>query len=174
MESSKSSLDISIVHRMVFRLKKRSPILLLEVMIAFVLVVLCALPLVAPHVYILQSEKQLISTVELDHQVSLLFANRLEKLYQNKLPWEDVVSGKVIEVDGSLLESIGYQGVLPFKGTYQFVKERVKQSSENQEPAEKAVYLFKLLFTFVPTVGKGEKKPLRYEYQIAIERQFKK
>lgn len=155
-----------------YRIKIR-PVALLEVLISFALIVLCVLPLISPHLYILKSERQFIHLVELDHSVNLLFANRLERLYQNKIPWEDIKSGREIPIDDFLFEEAGVKGKLPFKGSYRFIEEKHKQSPEG---TEKAVYLFKLIFSFVkPTKEKDpeKEKRLEYTYLLAIERRQK-
>src|SRR5690349_12587266 len=104
----------------------KRPVVLLEVLIAFALVVLCALPLIYPHVFILKSEKAFVASIELDHAVNLLFANCLEKLYQNQIAWHQIESGKETTIESSLLEESGFNGYLPFNGTYKFVEEKHK------------------------------------------------
>lgn len=161
---------------------QRRPIVLLEVLIAFALVALCVLPLIYPHVFILRSEKKFVSTVELDHLVNLLYADRLQKLYQNEIPWSDIENGKEIPIDIALLNSLDYKEDLPFTGTYQFVKVRQKPP----KPADTTVYLYDLTFTFLPKPGlflekapkdRGDVKvnpdQITYKYQVAIERILK-
>lgn len=156
---------------MKFYQQKRRCIALLEVLIAFALIVLCVLPLISPHLLILKSERQLVQLVELDHIVNLLFANRLEKLYQNKIPWEEIKNSREVPVDESLLQEIGYSGKLPFVGFYRFIEEKHKNSSE---AAEKAAYLFKLIFSFSkPKDVKETEKKLEYTYLLTIERRTK-
>ena len=144
----------------------RRPILLLEVLIAFALVALCAIPLIYPHVAIFKEEKKFISVIELDHAVNLLFANRLEKLYLHEISCEEVETGRENPSDDLMLKESGYIGSLPYKGTYKFVE--VRHKPENQ--SEDAVYLYKLIFEFVPKMKKEKVQPFSYEYQIVIER----
>lgn len=159
---------------------RRRPIVLLEILIAFALVALCILPLIYPHVFILRSEKRFISTVELDHFVNLLYADRLQRLYQNEIPWQDVENGKELPIDASILESMKYSGNLPFLGTYQFVDIRHKP----RKPEDRTVYLFNLIFTFLPKPGfflekqakteeAIEREKIIYKYQVAVERRLK-
>lgn len=155
---------------------RRRPIVLLEVLIAFALVAICALPLIYPHVFILRSEKKFIATVELDHLVNLLFAELLQKLYQNEIAWPDLENGKDLPIDSHLLESIGYRESLPFVGTYKFITIRQKP----RKAADKTVYLFRLELTFIPKPGlflekklKGDDTKIIYNYQIAVERNLK-
>lgn len=152
---------------------KRHPAILLEVLIAFALIALCVLPMIYPHVYILRSEKKFIATVELDHYVNLLYADRLQKLYQNEIPWQDIENGKEMPIDSQLLEAVGYKGDLPFTGFYKFIKIVQKPKKE----ADRAVYIFQLEFIFVAKPGYFLEKDLKeknpkitYTYKVAVER----
>ncbi len=150
---------------------KARPVVLLEVLIAFALVALCALPLIYPHVFILKSERQFVASVELDHLVNLIYADRLQKLYLKEISWAEIEGGKEISLDEGLYKQLGYEGELPFIGTYRF--EDVKHKPRT--PGEKTIYLFKLIFTFIPkkTDVKNGKDKLRYNYDIVIERRQK-
>ena len=157
------------------KVKKRC-IVLLEVLIAFALVALCAIPLIYPHIAVLKSEKEFIAKVELDHLVNLLFANRLEKLYKKEIPWNDIEGGKEFPIDEILLQSISYNKPLPFQGTYRFTEEKHKPPKQPED----AVYIFKLTFSFTPKwinkkafKAEDQQKPLQYEYLVAIERKVK-
>lgn len=149
----------------------RRPIALLEVLIAFALIALCILPLIYPHVFILRSEKKFISTVELDHVVNLLYADRLQKLYQNDISWQEIESGNPISITPSMIEAAGYSGDLPFTGTYQFVKLKQKP----KDPKDKSAYLFSLEFTFNAKPGQfldksEDDSKMVYKYKVAVER----
>lgn len=158
------------------KLQKR-PVALLEVLIAFALVALCALPLIYPHIAILKKEQEFVSMVELDHVVNLLYVNRLQKLYQHEIPFSDLESNKEFPIDASLLQEIGYTKHFPFKGSYKFSKIKSKPPKQPED----AVYLFKLTFLFVHNTAKKyslEKKtdqPVvqKYEYDVTIERTHK-
>lgn len=137
----------------------RRPVALLEVMIAFALVVLCAIPLIYPHVFILRAEKQFVAEAALDHQVNLLYAEVMEKLYQNAIPLEEILEGKEIPV-GTLLS---------FTGSYHFEVVKKKESSEKKHNA----YLLRLVFQFTPEKGVFVEKssaPITFEYLIPLEK----
>lgn len=155
----------------------KHPFALLEVLIAFALIALCALPLIYPHVFIMQSERKFTSTVELDHLVNLLYANILQKLYQNEIPWQSIEEGNEIPIDSQLLQSIHYKGDPPFTGVYKFTKLRQRPRSKD---AEKSAYLYQLEFIFSLKPGyffekiqKDNTQKLTYRYQIAMERNRK-
>lgn len=150
----------------------RRPIMLLEVLIAFALIVMCALPLIYPHVFILRSEKKFVSTVELDHFVNLFFVNMLQRLYQNEVPWQEIEGGKPQPIDDAALQSIGYGENLPFQGTYRFQELRKKIS----EDGEHSAYIFKLILDFAPKKGaflEKQSDSYKYEYHVVVERKVK-
>lgn len=157
---------------------KKRYIALLEVLIAFVLISLCVLPLIYPHAAMLKTEQEFIAEVELDHQVNLLYANRLQKLYLNEISWSDIESGKEFTIDKQLLQSIGYEKELPFIGSYRFTEIKHKPPKQPED----AVYLFNLTFIFTPKgpqkkawkpQHEDQSKTLRYSYEVAIEKRSK-
>jgi hypothetical protein len=144
----------------------RRHIALLEVLIAFALTALCALPLIYAQVLIIRSERQFLDTVQLDHTANLIFAALLEKLYENKIPLSEIVSQKVQEIDPELLEKNGLPKSV--KGTLQFVLKQKKPPN----PQEKELMLYQLFLTFTGLELKNP-KPIKYEYLVFIEHQLK-
>jgi hypothetical protein len=144
--------------------------MLLEVLIAFVLIVLCALPLMYPHVYFLKSQKEFIRTIELDHLVSLMYGDVLQRLYLNDIPWSDIENKKEIPVDENLLQRIGYDKKFFFEGNFRFEIEK----SKHTETRERWAFLLKLIFTFKPLGASSKKQdPLEYHYLLYMERHLK-
>src|SRR5437868_1820742 len=64
--------------------------LLLEVVLAFFLLALCALPLFYPHGYMLKEEREFVHQIEFNRAADLIFASLVEKLYRNEIPWEEI------------------------------------------------------------------------------------
>lgn len=162
-----------------FTVKKRH-LILLEVLIAFALVVLCVLPMIYPQVFILKSERQFVDTIELDHTVNLLYANILQKLYLNEIGWDDIQEHKRAEISDSMLREIGVEHDITFKGSYAFSIEKRKPP----QPEDK-LYLVNLTFYFTPKnertkaktdsdMPSAKPKELKYEYQVFIERRPKR
>lgn len=139
------------------------PIALLEVLIAFTLVVLCALPLIYPHVAIFKAEKAFVATVNLDHAIKLLYANRLEKLYLQEISWEEIQSHREFPIEVEMLQESGIKQPFPFQGTYRFDEGEYKP----KDRVEDSVHLMKLVFKFTPTDKK--KEALEYTYPVVIE-----
>jgi len=88
--------------------------LILEVLIAFSLIVLCILPLLHPHFYIYKTQKSFLNRTKLNHAVNLFYTNILEKMHTNEIKLQDVLSNRVVPVeDGS------FQNFPSYKGSYQ-------------------------------------------------------
>ena len=98
---------------------RKQPFLLLEVMIAFSLIVLCIFPLISPHIELYKAKKLFLNRLEQDHVVNVLYVDLLEKLYRNEIPWETLQDKKKIP-----FEKLGYQG------TYQFEEIKHKPPEE--------------------------------------------
>lgn len=132
--------------------------LLLEVIIAFILIVMCIIPLISPHTFILIEQKKFIHKIEADHLVNLTYADIVERLYLNEIPWNRVVSGDGFEIDDSLLERIKYEKMFPYKGTYRFGEIKHKPKDESL----RKLYLLKLEMKFVP----ADKSKKDYEEEV--------
>jgi hypothetical protein len=145
----------------------RRPVALLEVMIAFALVVLCAIPLIYPHVFILRAEKQFVAESALDHQVNLQYADVMQKLYQNLIPIEEILEGKEFPLPLGVRTEDGTP--LSFNGSYHFEVVKKKESSEKKHNA----YLLRLVFQFTPDMGvfvEKSSKPITFEYLVPLEK----
>jgi hypothetical protein len=135
-------------------------ILLLEVLIAFTLLVLCILPLFYPLLYILRLQSNFVSKIQLDHEVNLQYVDIVNRLYTNEINWSELSDGRAHEIN---LKDI------PYKGFYAF-SETIHKPREDQPYM---VYLKALDFTFFPSIPpKNEedrkKETLKYHYDICV------
>jgi hypothetical protein len=150
---------------------------LLEVLIAFVLIVLCILPLVYPHVAMYQSQMRFIREIELDHVVNLLYAKVLEKLYMNSISWNSLEQ-QVFPIDTALLNEIQFDRPLHYIGSYNFfeAKPRFKPKKKG---APLSIYLYHLTFNFLPKEFEKspeeikKKKTIKYQYDVFIVRDLR-
>ena len=138
---------------------KKRHLLLLEVMIAIALIVICVIPLISPHLFVLKYQREFVDKVELDHLVNLLYADFSEKMYKNEISWDQIAGKQEHEIDEHLLRRVGYTKKLPFKGTYRFGEVKHKP----KPPQDFSVYLVTLDFTFSP-------EELKYHYEICVVR----
>jgi hypothetical protein len=148
------------------RKKNKRYSILLEVMIAFALVVLCALPLLYSHTYILREQQAFLQKIKLDHIVNLLYAQFYERLQTNEIPWESIVDGTPRPIDPLTIKQLNNNQPLPFQGQYQLKIEKRKPKGK-EEPF--TLNLLKLTFTFTAS---GLIRPYTYEYLIFAGRQL--
>lgn len=145
--------------------------LLLEVLIAFALVVMAVLPLIYPHFYIYRQQRAFIDKIDLDIAVNQIYVNIVEKLYRNEIPWGDIQHKRVIPIDSQLLEGTIYAKSFPFEGTYQFEIARKKKNPQY------GLNQVKLVLAFDPKKPaksdiKDDKTALSYTYNLFIAQLF--
>lgn len=137
----------------------RRHFLLLEVMIAFALVVACVIPMLRPHLYMLTEEKRFMREVELDRLVGVLYCDMLvERFYRPNITWLTITSGEPITIDDNRVANLGYSGTYRFKVT----KKKGKFSDDFY-----SLDFLTITYTFKPTYG-GE--PLEYSYDLFVQR----
>lgn len=154
----------------------RRHILLLEVLIAFAIIVLCIFPLIYPHAAMAKSQREFIRKIELDHVVTLLFGQVYEDLQTNKIPWSAIEAKQEFEIPSLELQKLNHGRPLPFKGSYFFELE--KHKPKGQTPQEIYAYIYNLHFKFQPTNGSFKmeelaEKTIHYNYQVFILRDLK-
>lgn len=150
---------------------------LLEVLIAFVLIALCVLPLIYPHIAIYKQQLEFSRKLELDHLVNLLYGRVLEKLYMNTIPWHDIPQ-TTFEVDDALLKEVQYDKPMVYAGTFTFGEGEPR--FKPKDPSEYTLYLYPLTFNFIPkelknTPGKvKESDIIKYRYDVFLVRDLRK
>jgi hypothetical protein len=157
---------------------KRRPILLLEVLIAFAIIVLCIFPLIYPHAMMAKSQREFIHKIELDHAVTLLFAQIYQDLLTNKIEWADIEGKKQFEISQQDLQKFSQGKKLPFTGSYSF--KPVIHKPKSQTPQETTAYIFTLTFNFQPQYitpkmrfKSRSKAGLKYKYKLFILRDLR-
>lgn len=146
------------------RLYKRT-FLLLEVLIAFLLVVLCAIPLIAPHVTIFRDQNAFLDRIELDYAINEEYAKIIEQLYRQNIPWENIATSAKVKIEKYTLKaSDGHP--LPFEGHYTLSVPKKKPSEDKPF----TVNLLKLSYKIKPQKSDG--KEISYEYDIFLPRQL--
>lgn len=150
------------------KVKRKQHLSLIEVLIAFALVVMCILPLIYPHVFMVKTQHQFIRKIELDHAVNVLYGDTLAALQMNRIPWKEIIDGKRIPITEDQLKAAGLEDKLLYQGSYQFSIQKKKPEQESPETA----YLLNLTYSFVPTLltndAEKQKKTLHYSYQVFL------
>lgn len=149
--------------------------MLLEVLIAFAIVALCAIPLILPHAVMLKAQRQFVRKMELDHAVNLLYGNALEKLYLNKINWTDIILQNPFEITSETLREAHYDKPLSYSGSYHFMEDKHKP----EKLGNYNLFQFTLLFSFLPNEFKNSKDEVKqknkvdYKYKVFIVRDLR-
>lgn len=158
--------------------KNKHYVTLLEVLIAFSLVVFCLIPLLHPHVAMVKLQSEFLQKIKLDHAINVMTGQIVEKLYKNEIPWSVIEDERPMPIDPELWQGTGASTPPYFKGMYQFhvVKMKPKKNEEFKESA----WLVKLKFFFLPgpnehlfTEYSDAKNRLQYSVDIFIKRDNK-
>lgn len=156
-------------------LNRKKHVTLLEVLIAFVLVSFCLVPLIYPHVGILREQHQFLRKIQLDHAVNLYTGHIIEKMHRSEIPWYMIEEGKLMPVEDEVLRQLNPDYPLAFKGMYRF--DVIKSKPKNAEAGAPKAYLLKLNLYFLP--GKSEhgaaeytdkKNPFQYSIDLFVRR----
>jgi hypothetical protein len=102
------------------RIFKRRHFLLLEVLIAFLFVASAMLPLLYPHFYIFQREKQFIKKIRTDIAINLFYADIIEQLQKNEISWHLIEEGHTFSIDEDFWRKKEFREEIPFTGEYRF------------------------------------------------------
>lgn len=70
--------------------RKKRPYLLLELLIAFALLTACLLPLTQNPLTMVGKEREMLQELELTREADLLFADVKQRLYTNKISYENL------------------------------------------------------------------------------------
>ena len=135
--------------------RQRRSMLLLEVLMALALVALCILPIIAPQIGIVKAQKSFMHQMELDHAVHLLYVDVLEKLYTNKINWNEIEQQTASSINREMIPE-------KYEGTYHF--QIVKHKKDKTE--EWQVYLIKLVFTL--SAKDNLKQPFSFPYTLTL------
>lgn len=134
-------------------------VLLLEVLIALMLVVLCILPLLTPHVAMVQEERKFQREIELDRLVSQIYAELLvEGFYRQNVQWWSIMNKSIVDIQDHRVADLGYTG------SY-FIERKNKKNMVGTDD-----YRFNLLlitYAFTPLEG-GD--TLKYTYKLFVQR----
>src|ERR1700733_15257578 len=112
------------------RVHKR-PMMLLEVLIAFALIVAAVLPLLTPHLFMYKAQTEFIQKVQLDHDVNLLYGEVLQRLYLNRIPWAELQQNAYV-IEPEMLHRTGIDPAkFRFQGGYRFKEIRCKPNRQD-------------------------------------------
>jgi hypothetical protein len=139
--------------------------LLLEVLIAFTIVTLCALPLIAPHSWMIKEESELLQDIEKDRYVNLIYSHIVEQMYANTIQWQTLANlGVPTKIDTSQIE--GIPSNWPYKA---FLTTKVALNKKGQDESQHFYY-----FSLIISLLHGEEPASQhYTYTVFVERKIK-
>lgn len=136
--------------------------ILLEILIALALVALCMIPLISPHITLIQQQKRFDATMEIDRVVNLLYVDILERMQKNEIPWNKIQDrSSQIPID-DILERLQEKNI-PLTGFYQFGEIIHKANKDTGWE----VHHLSLTFAITP---KGSSNPLVFPFSIPVIR----
>jgi len=141
--------------------RKLRHMLLLEVLIALSIVLLCILPLLQPHVVMIQSEKDFIREVQLDRVVNQLFADLLiNSFYNQRITWEEITSNREVPIASEAVKALLYNG------KYQIVHQAPADGAANEA---RPFHLLEIQYTFTHAIKRQD--PLVYKFNLFVQRE---
>lgn len=146
---------------------RRSAFLMLEVMIAFLLMALCLVPLLEPHYAMLKSDLAVIEESRLERIVQKLYANFLIKLYAGDILWSEV-DHKDTGIHPREISQAELDG-LPYKGHYilrvalhKGGRGEYSKPSKNTPRDERLNHLLEITYTFAPNSSTRETREFTF------------
>jgi hypothetical protein len=147
---------------------RRPSFTLLEVIIAFFLVTLCAVPLIVPSVWIIKGEKEFSLEIEADRISNLLLTKFLEHLYVNSFNWDELNEKTLRPLPEAFWEGIHRPAGWPYQVAYSFEEKDGKKGAYDGN----SFHLFILGLSLIP--NNPTEKVLHFDYEIFVERKTKK
>lgn len=108
---------------------KRRPFQLLEVMIAFFILLVCAVPTMRIFTSIYQSQQEIVRKNERDHLARLIHAKLTEKLYKREIPLGEVQVRVPIDLQDRDIEDKLKKLAYTFAGTFTVTNTHTPQSA---------------------------------------------
>ncbi len=138
---------------------------LIEVLISFMIIVMCILPLLYPHSFILREQSSFLQKIDQDHTVNLLYGKILERLYTKEISFGELTRGQEFGITDDFIRSVGGTPDSRLKGKYFFTVEKSKSNEEKTETA----FLIRLTFVFYDRDNPDNKgKTFTYPYKIFV------
>lgn len=152
-------------------LKSKRYFSLLEVLIAFFLISMCALPLIYPHAFIYRQTKEFAEEVDLDRIAGVVYSTILERLYANEFEWQQIMEGQAFPIDEELFRRAGItQNNMNWKGQFKFEVLKEKTNAGKNGNTDKNIVTVDLIATHLAFTRGQQAKPFVYSYQAVVRR----
>lgn len=145
---------------------RRAHFTLLEIMIAFFIVSICAIPLLAPNLWMIRAERSFSFQIEAGRVANLVMQKLLEMLYDNSIPWEALNDKVKRPVPFDINKEFNFPSGWPYSISYALAEKINKKGQDNSQ----SFHLFYLDLFFKPN---DQEKELHFRYEMFIERKLK-
>lgn len=145
---------------------RRAHFTLLEIMIAFFIVSVCAIPLLAPNLWMVRAERSFSFQIEAGRMSSLLVQGLLELIYSNDIPWEALNDKVRRPLPFDIKKEYNLPSGWPYTVSYAFEERKHKKGQDNSQ----SFHLFYLDLFFKPN---DQDRELHFRYEIFVERKLK-
>jgi len=146
--------------------KKKSPFLLLEILIALLLVSLCLVPLIQAPIRSYRGEFRLLEEMERDRLADWTFSEIKEKLLKNELPWENFPTPTLTTGPFSLPDVTLQIPGLPSKTVQRKFSFKCGKKGEKVGPQGEIYRLVTLSILFYPPLPKAKE----YSYKLFLQK----
>lgn len=144
---------------------------LLEVLIAFFLIAMCALPLIYPHAFIYKQTKEFAEEVDLDRTAGLIYTAVVERLYRNDFDWAQIEDNTPFEMDEDFLQRAGIDAPFNWEGQYWFEIVKQKSNTNKTNPTkDKNITTVNLVATHLDFKRKNQNNIFEYTYEAVLRR----
>ncbi len=149
---------------------KKKPFLLLEILIAFLLVAVCAVPLVTQPLKLYRAEMKFLEQMERERLANWTFSELKEKLLKNEIPWGKIpqkgMKGQPIPLPPAFIQ---IPGCAPKKVERTFT---LMCKGEKKGLKEEIYRLLYVRIDFSPRLfpKKKEKKSADYGFRVIVQK----
>lgn len=147
-----------------FNVKKR-PFSLMEVMICFMLILFCLIPLIYPNYALYKERIKFADTIKVDHTVTLLYGNLLEQLYRREIPYEQITQSGTspLQINPEILSA---QGINASTFPYDISLTSKNALRKGQKNGSYIAHLIEFTYSFQKKNSK--EPPLTFTYLVPL------
>lgn len=144
---------------------------LMEVMISFILILLCLVPLIYPNLAMYQEQSKFTQKIKLDHAVTVLYGNLLEQLHRRAIPFDLLIQNTPTPLPIAP-ESFKNAGIDPATFPYDISVTAQKVHMKGHIKGRYIAALVEITYLFTKKNIKAEDKkkesPIRFSYKIPL------
>lgn len=138
---------------------------LMEVMIAFVLILFCLVPLLYPNMAMYREQSRFTDKIKIDHAVTLLYGDLVERLHRREISFDQLIqkNGGALAIPPESLLNAGINPKFPYEVT--LTAKQIKMKGDTT-----GIYIVALLEFTYAFKEKKDKNPnlLEFTYKLPV------